>query len=253
MSDADGAGSLTALPIIETQAGDVSAYIPTNVISITDGQIVLDSRPLLLGHPAGGERRLVGFARRLLGRGEGDEAGRRHAQARPRAVPRDGGVRAVRLGPRPGQPAPAPSRRAADRDAQAEPVRSAADREGSADHLRRQRGLFRQTRSHARSRPSSTGCTRFSTRATRTSSTRSKPSARCPTICASACAPRSISSCRLSTPRRAAAGRGDTWHGAAGLSCRGEARERCKQRWRRSRQSAGGFRRSNRPSRSRAR
>ena len=38
-----GAGSLTALPIIETQAGDVSAYIPTNVISITDGQIVLDN------------------------------------------------------------------------------------------------------------------------------------------------------------------------------------------------------------------
>jgi F-type H+/Na+-transporting ATPase subunit alpha len=43
MGDADGAGSLTALPIIETQAGDVSAYVPTNVISITDGQIVLDS------------------------------------------------------------------------------------------------------------------------------------------------------------------------------------------------------------------
>ena len=42
MSDEAGAGSLTALPIIETQAGDVSAYIPTNVISITDGQIVLD-------------------------------------------------------------------------------------------------------------------------------------------------------------------------------------------------------------------
>ncbi len=43
MSDAEGAGSLTALPIIETQAGDVSAYIPTNVISITDGQIFLES------------------------------------------------------------------------------------------------------------------------------------------------------------------------------------------------------------------
>jgi F-type H+-transporting ATPase subunit alpha len=42
MSDAKGAGSLTALPIIETQAGDVSAYIPTNVISITDGQIFLE-------------------------------------------------------------------------------------------------------------------------------------------------------------------------------------------------------------------
>jgi F-type H+-transporting ATPase subunit alpha len=43
MSDAMGGGSLTALPIIETQAGDVSAYIPTNVISITDGQIFLES------------------------------------------------------------------------------------------------------------------------------------------------------------------------------------------------------------------
>jgi F-type H+-transporting ATPase subunit alpha len=43
MSDANGGGSLTALPIIETQAGDVSAYIPTNVISITDGQIYLES------------------------------------------------------------------------------------------------------------------------------------------------------------------------------------------------------------------
>merc|ERR1711887_19577 len=43
MSDANGGGSLTALPVIETQAGDVSAYIPTNVISITDGQIFLES------------------------------------------------------------------------------------------------------------------------------------------------------------------------------------------------------------------
>ncbi|HZH81858.1 MAG TPA: F0F1 ATP synthase subunit alpha [Phototrophicaceae bacterium] len=43
MSDQRGGGSLTALPIIETQAGDVSAYIPTNVISITDGQIFLES------------------------------------------------------------------------------------------------------------------------------------------------------------------------------------------------------------------
>ena len=43
LSEKIGAGSLTALPVIETQAGDVSAYIPTNVISITDGQIFLDS------------------------------------------------------------------------------------------------------------------------------------------------------------------------------------------------------------------
>src|SRR6185503_16461396 len=43
MSDPRGGGSLTSLPIIETQAGDISAYIPTNVISITDGQIYLES------------------------------------------------------------------------------------------------------------------------------------------------------------------------------------------------------------------
>ncbi len=49
MSDRDGGGSLTALPIIETQAGDVSAYIPTNVISITDGQIFLESNLFFQG------------------------------------------------------------------------------------------------------------------------------------------------------------------------------------------------------------
>ena len=43
LSDEKGGGSLTALPIVETQAGDVSAYIPTNIISITDGQIFLES------------------------------------------------------------------------------------------------------------------------------------------------------------------------------------------------------------------
>ena len=43
LSDANGGGSITSLPIIETQAGDVSAYIPTNVISITDGQIFLEA------------------------------------------------------------------------------------------------------------------------------------------------------------------------------------------------------------------
>src|SRR5699024_5828591 len=43
LSDEMGGGSMTALPIVETQAGDVSAYIPTNIISITDGQIFLES------------------------------------------------------------------------------------------------------------------------------------------------------------------------------------------------------------------
>ncbi|MGI6727003.1 MAG: F0F1 ATP synthase subunit alpha [Anaerovoracaceae bacterium] len=49
LSDALGGGSITALPIIETQAGDVSAYIPTNVISITDGQIFLESELFFAG------------------------------------------------------------------------------------------------------------------------------------------------------------------------------------------------------------
>ncbi len=49
LSDELGGGSITALPIIETQAGDVSAYIPTNVISITDGQIYLESELFFLG------------------------------------------------------------------------------------------------------------------------------------------------------------------------------------------------------------
>lgn len=48
MNDNFGGGSLTALPVIETQAGDVSAYIPTNVISITDGQV---SAWLVTPHP----------------------------------------------------------------------------------------------------------------------------------------------------------------------------------------------------------
>jgi F-type H+-transporting ATPase subunit alpha len=49
MSDANGSGSLTSLPVIETQAGDVSAYIPTNVISITDGQIFLETELFFKG------------------------------------------------------------------------------------------------------------------------------------------------------------------------------------------------------------
>jgi len=49
MNDDNGAGSLTALPVIETQAGDVSAYIPTNVISITDGQIFLETELFFKG------------------------------------------------------------------------------------------------------------------------------------------------------------------------------------------------------------
>ena len=74
-------------------------------------------RPVLPGHPPGGERRPLGVARRLRRADQGDEEGRRQDQGRARAVPRNGGLRAVRLRPRRHHPAPARPRRAADRAA----------------------------------------------------------------------------------------------------------------------------------------
>jgi F-type H+-transporting ATPase subunit alpha len=64
MSKEAGGGSLTALPIIETQAGDVSAYIPTNVISITDGQIYLETDLFYSGVRPAVNVGFVGVARR---------------------------------------------------------------------------------------------------------------------------------------------------------------------------------------------
>ena len=110
LSDENGGGSLTALPIIETQAGDVAAYIPTNVISITDGQIYLESDLFFSGvRPAVN----VGISVSRVGGSradEGDEEGRGPPAPRPVAVPRARGVRAVRLRARPGDPAGAGSR-----------------------------------------------------------------------------------------------------------------------------------------------
>jgi F-type H+-transporting ATPase subunit alpha len=104
LSDDLGGGSMTGLPIIETKANDVSAYIPTNVISITDGQIFLQS-----GH----RRRHLGLPRGRRRADQGDEEGLRHPQDRPGAVPRHAGVRDVRLRPGRGLPAPARPRAAA--------------------------------------------------------------------------------------------------------------------------------------------
>ena len=75
LNDDLGGGSLTALPIIETQAGDVSAYIPTNVISITDGQIFLEPEALLLGRAPGHQRRHLGVARGRQRADRADEEG----------------------------------------------------------------------------------------------------------------------------------------------------------------------------------
>jgi F-type H+-transporting ATPase subunit alpha len=107
----DGKGSLTALPIIETLAGDVSAYIPTNVISITDGQIFLETDLFNQGiRPAVS----VGLSVSRVGSSradQGHQAGRRQTQGRARPVPRTRRLRAVRLRPRRQDQGPARPRR----------------------------------------------------------------------------------------------------------------------------------------------
>ena len=124
LNDKKGGGSLTALPIIETQAGDLSAYIPTNVISITDGQIFLEADLFNSGHPPRDQRGQLGLPRGRQRPGEGDEGGRRPPAPRPRAVPRAGGLRHVRLRPRQVHPGAARPRPADDRDPEAGPVQS---------------------------------------------------------------------------------------------------------------------------------
>ena len=117
-------GSLTALPIIETQAGDVSAYIPTNVISITDGQIFLEADLFYSGvRPAvnvGISVSRVGGSAQI----EGDEGCRRPPPPRPRAVSRARSVLGVRVGPRRGDQTPARARRAHGGSAEAGAVRA---------------------------------------------------------------------------------------------------------------------------------
>ena len=80
-------GSLTALPIIETQAGDVSAFVPTNVISITDGQIFLETDLFNAGIRPADQRRHLGVARRRRGADQDhQEAVRRHPYSRWRST-----------------------------------------------------------------------------------------------------------------------------------------------------------------------
>ena len=136
MNDDNGAGSLTALPVIETQGNDVSAYIPTNVISITDGQIFLETNLFFQGIRPAVNVGLSVQPRRLGRAGQGDEAGRRFDQGRARAVPRNGGFRAVRLGPRCRNAAPAQSRRPPDRTSEAAAILAAEDGRAGRGHLR---------------------------------------------------------------------------------------------------------------------
>ena len=126
LSDELGGGSLTALPIIETKGNDISAYIPTNVISITDGQIFLEPDLFFAGvRPAinigisvsrvGGSAQIKAM-KQVAGRLRLDLAQFRRA----------GGVRAVRLRARQGVAAAAVPRRPRGRGAEAAAVRAAA-------------------------------------------------------------------------------------------------------------------------------
>ena len=146
MNDEHGAGSLTALPIIETQAGDVSAYIPTNVISITDGQIFLETELFFRGiRPAIN----VGLSVSRVGSAAQIKAMKQVAgphQARARAIPRDGGLLAVRLRSRRVDAAPAGPRRAADRALEAAAILAGAGRGAGGGDLRRHARLSRQGR-----------------------------------------------------------------------------------------------------------
>ena len=144
LNDELGGGSLTALPIIETQAGDVSAYIPTNVISITDGQIYLETDLFNAGVASGRERRHVGQPRRRQRADQGHEAGCRHLAIGPGAVPRTGGVRAVRQRPRQGDPGAARPWRPPDRAPEAGPVSAAAVLQADSHHLCRDPGPARR-------------------------------------------------------------------------------------------------------------
>ena len=122
LSDELGGGSLTGLPVIETKANDISAYIPTNVISITDGQVLPRVRLVQPGCAAGDQRRCVGVPCRWRGADQGDERGCGKSPPGPVAVPRVGVVRGVRLGPGCHLESTAGSRRAVGRAAQAAAV-----------------------------------------------------------------------------------------------------------------------------------
>ena len=154
LSDKNGGGSLTALPVIETQAGDVSAYIPTNVISITDGQIYLETDLFNQGVRPAVNVGLVGKPRRRQRADQGHAAGGRNAEAGTGAVPRTGGLRAVRQRSRQSHAAATQSRPAAGGIAEARPVLAAAVLQADPDHLRRHQRRARRSagRSGARVR-----------------------------------------------------------------------------------------------------
>lgn len=144
MNDDMGAGSLTALPVIETQGNDVSAFIPTNVISITDGQIFLETDLFYQGiRPAVN----VGLSVSRVGSAAQIKAMKQVLkldQGRTRAVSRNGCLRPVRFGPRRCDAAPAEPWRTPDRTPEAVAVLAAEDGGTGRGDLRGRQRLSRQ-------------------------------------------------------------------------------------------------------------
>ena len=168
-----GGGSLTALPIIETQAGRPVGLHPDQRHLDHRRADLPGERPVPPGRAPGHQRRQLGVARRRLGAGEGDAPGGGLAAARPRAVPRARGVRAVRQRPRQADAQPAQSRPAAGRGPEAAAVSAARrSRSRSSSSTRRPTGSSTawRSRTRARTRPSSS---RSSTRAGRSCCRRS--------------------------------------------------------------------------------
>ena len=142
-----GGGSLTALPIIETQAGDISGYIPTNVISITDGQIFLEARSVSCGHTSRDSRGQLRQPRWRERTDQSHEAGGWDPASGPGAVPGTGRFCPVWIGPRQSNPSAACAWRTAHRNPEAGSILSSrCDQAGCLD-LRRDAGIYRQPES----------------------------------------------------------------------------------------------------------
>ena len=197
LSDDRGAGSLTALPVIETKAGDVSAYIPTNVISITDGQVYLQDDLFKSGvRPAvdvgisvsrvGGAAQIKAM-KSVSGTLKLDLAQFRELEA----------FAIVRLRARQGLAGPARPRLPPHRAAEAEPQLADAGRGAGRVDLRRHQRLPRRHPRRRRASASRPSCSTACAPATATCSTRSAPRARC----------RATSSRRPSTPSRTSSSR----------------------------------------------
>ena len=184
MNDENGAGSLTALPVIETQANDVSAYIPTNVISITDGQIFLETdlfyqgiRPAVnvgLSVSRVGSAAQIKAMKQVAGRIKGELAQYREMAAFAQfGSDLDAGDAAA-----------SEPRRAADGAPEAAAVLAAEGRGAGGGDLRRHVRLSRSAAARARARVRDRAARADAERAQGRCSTRSATRASSPTRCA---------------------------------------------------------------------